>query len=272
MRHSSKLIKGVRYAYLEAGDGPLLLLAHGTFGGKELMRPQLDHLSQWFHCVALDWPGHGESGFNPNGWNADDLVENVVELINGFGEDSAFLAGVSQGGAIFSRVTLAYPERVRALVNMCGGPGEPPPAALARVNDLARLLAEETDETIRRREASLFASSYYHGPGFAEREPKLAELEVNLLLNQPVAALKLLPGVPASYKSILEQLSQITCPVLIIWGDRDLRPSLGAEVAAATPGAQLVVIEGGGHHVNVDAPTQTSVEIEKFFRSVLQRE
>jgi len=55
-------VNGIGYACVEKGKGPLLLLGHGTFGGKQLMLPQLDHLSRLFRTVAFDWRGHGESG------------------------------------------------------------------------------------------------------------------------------------------------------------------------------------------------------------------
>src|SRR5690349_12577743 len=126
-------VNGILYAYIEAGVGPLVLLGHGTFGGKELLRPQLDRLSEAWRAVAIDWPGHGESGFRPDGWTVDDLVDAVPALIDALDEDTAMLAGVSQGGAVFMRAALRYPERVGALVNMCAGPGPPPPEALARL-------------------------------------------------------------------------------------------------------------------------------------------
>ena len=162
MKESHAVVNGVRYAYFEAGNGPLVLLGHGMFGSKELMRAQVERLSQSFRCVAFDWPGHGGSGFNPNGWSVRDLVEDVVALIGALGEKAAFLAGVSQGGAVFSRVALAHPNAVRGLVIMCAGPGAPPPQGLAIARELARILGEEPDEFLRRRAAANYASTYFH--------------------------------------------------------------------------------------------------------------
>lgn len=255
---------GIDYACVEAGSGPLVLLCHGTFGGKRLMLPQLEHLSRHFRCVALDWRGHGQSGFTPGGWTADDLVEDIAALIQSLGEERAMIAGVSQGGAIGMRVALKYPGKVRALVNMCGGPGGPPPAAIERLYDLARGFAEERDETLRRAAVEEFAKGYFHAPDFADRDPKGFANEVDTILAHPRESLGLLPCVPASYVDITPRLPEITCPTLIIWASHEARKTMGADLAAAIAGAEMVTIENAGHHVNVDQPKATSEAMERF--------
>lgn len=256
-------INGITYACLEKGEGPLILLMHGTCGGKQLMVPQMDALSSAFRCVAFDWPGHGESGFKPGGWTADDLVEDVSAIIAALGEESAILAGVSQGGAIAMRVALKYPKKARAIVNMCGGPGAPPPAVVAKLDAFTRLMAEGADDA-RRRAAADFATGYLHAPGFADREPRRFSDEVDVIMSHPRESMGLIFGVPISYVDITPRLGEIRCPTLIIWAPYDSRPGLGAELAAAIPGATLVIIPETGHHVNVDAPEATSAAIMDF--------
>lgn len=269
MRPYKLAINGIDYACIEAGDGPLLLLCHGTFGGKRLMLPQLEHLSRHFRCVALDWRGHGESGYTPGGWTADDLVEDLAAIISALGEERALIAGVSQGGAIGMRVALKYPDKVRALVNMCGGPGGPPPAAIDKLYALARFFAEEPDEAVRRAAATEFAEGYFHAPGFREWGGDRLANEVDVILAHSRASVALLPCVPASYVDITPRLGEIACPTLIIWASAEARKTMGNALAAAIPQARLVTIEHAGHHVNVDQPEQTSLAIERFLRSVV---
>lgn len=267
MASSYAQIGDVRYAYVSQGEGPLVLFGHGTFGAKELFRPQVEQLAGRFRCVAFDWPGHGQSGYDPGGWTADDLVSQVPALIDALGETTAVLAGVSQGGAIFMRVALKHPQRVRGLVNMCAGPGAPPADALGRMRSFAARLRDETDESLRRRAVDEFVAGSFHAPDFAHAHPQAAAAEAGLILAHPRDAIALAVEVPAGYVTIAGQLNGIACPVLVIWGAHDPRPHLGAEIAAAIPGAQLVVIEDAGHHVNVDAPAETTAAIEQFLRS-----
>jgi pimeloyl-ACP methyl ester carboxylesterase len=261
-------VNGISYSCLEDGQGPLLLLGHGTFGGKRLLLPQLNHLRRFYRCVAFDWRGHGETGYDPAGWTADDLVEDVAALIDKLGEERAIVAGVSQGGAVGMRVALAYPGKVRALVNMCGGPGGPPPAVAAVLDEFARILAEEHDEAVRRDAAITFATRHFHVPGFVEREPQRFATEIDVILSHPRESVRLLPGVPKSYVDISPRLGAIACPTLILWATNEGRPALGVTLAAAIPGAELATIANAGHHVNVDAPEETSAAVEKFLRSV----
>ncbi|WP_327751859.1 alpha/beta hydrolase [Sphingobium sp. SJ10-10] len=256
-------VNGIPYACIEEGEGALLLLMHGTTGGKQLLVPQIEALSDSFRCVAFDWPGHAESGYNPAGWAADDLVEDVVTIIAKLGEQKAILVGVSQGGAIGMRVALKYPEHVTALVNMCGGPGGPPPAALVKLDEFTRVMAEG-DEGQRRKAATDFATGYLHAPDFPERDPKRFADEVDLLLSHSKQSVQLLFCVPRSYVDITPRLGDIKCPTLIIWAPHDSRPALGEQLAAAIPGAKFVMIPNAGHHVNVDAPQETSAAIKAF--------
>lgn len=256
-------VNGIAYACIEEGEGPLLLLMHGTTGGKQLMKPQVNALSDSFRCVSFDWPGHAESGYKAAGWTADDLVEDVAAIITKLGEQRAILAGVSQGGAIGMRVALKHPDRVRALVNMCGGPGGPPPAAFERLDAFTKVMAEG-DESQRRKAAADFALGYFHAPDFAERDPQRFADELEVLLSHSRESVRLLFGVPRSYVDITPRLGDIKCPTLIIWGPYDARPALGEQLAAAIPGAKLVTIPNAGHHVNVDAPDATSAAIRAF--------
>jgi pimeloyl-ACP methyl ester carboxylesterase len=268
MKHFKLNVNGIGYACVEKGKGPLLLLGHGTFGGKKLMLPQLDHLSRFFRTVAFDWRGHGGSGYDLAGWTADDLVDDVVALIGLLGEQKAILAGVSQGGAVGMRVALAHPKKVTALVNMCGGPGGPPPAVVTLLDQFTKVLAEEENESLRREAAVAFATRHFHSPGFVEREPERFSAEIDVMLTHPRESVRLLPGVPKSYVDITPRLGAITCPTLILWAAQEGRPTLGSTLAAAIPGAVLVTIPNAGHHVNLEAPEETSAALEMFLRGI----
>jgi len=261
-------VNGIGHACVEKGKGPLLLLGHGTFGGKQLMLPQLEHLSRFFRTVAFDWRGHGDSDYDPAGWTADDLVEDVAALIGLLGEQQAIVAGVSQGGAVGMRVALAHPKKVKALINMCGGPGGPPPAVVTTLDQFAKILAEEENESLRREAAIAFATRHFHSPGFVEREPRRFSEEIDVILSHRRESVRLLAGVPRSYVDITPRLGAITCPTLILWATHEGRPALGSTLAAAIPGAQLVVIPNAGHHVNVEAPEETSAALEMFLRGL----
>lgn len=256
-------VRGLPYAYEEWGAGELVLFGHGTFGAKEMFRPQLERLSRTHRCVAFDWPGHGGSGHDPAGWGVDDLVADVPELIHALGARRAHLAGVSQGGAVFLRTAIAHPEAVASLTVMCAGTGPPPTAALDGLRQFARRIARLPDGPERRASAASFLAGF-HAPGFTERRPGAARQEVDLLLAHPRTALELLVEVPAGYVPVDDRLGLVGCPTLVIWGEHDMRPAFGAVLAASVESARLVEVAGAGHHVHIDEPDAVSDALATF--------
>jgi pimeloyl-ACP methyl ester carboxylesterase len=261
------VVDGIQYSYFEVGAGPLLLFAHGTFGVKESFTRQMEDLAPRYRCVSIDLPGHGGSSYDPKGWTIDDLVHAVPALIAALGERQAALAGVSQGGAVFMRAALMYPGKVLALIIMCAGATTPPPELMKRLREFAAVL-HNGDEATREHYARQFLSTF-HAPVLVEAGDAGIEQELTQVLKHSRQAMPLVAEVPASYRSVFDQLMQIACPTLIIWGDRDFRPLLGGEIAAQIPHAQLRVIRSAGHHVHIDAPAETARAIGDFLDSRL---
>lgn len=65
---------------------------------------------------------------------------------------------------------------------------------------------------------------------------------------------------------VLEHLAALAGPTLVILGARDTRYLLGCEVLAQRTGADLVLIDGGGHMVHRDNPESVNAAIGAFLR------
>ncbi|MDF1795538.1 MAG: alpha/beta hydrolase [Coxiellaceae bacterium] len=70
------------------------------------------------YVVAVDLPGHGLSGFIPEGVNyhLTDAVANTVKMLDELGWSQATLLGHSMGAAIVSIVAGSFPERAERLI------------------------------------------------------------------------------------------------------------------------------------------------------------
>jgi abhydrolase domain-containing protein 6 len=114
-------VDGQRWNYLEAGDGPPLLLLHGFTGSKENWLPVIGELSRDFRVLAPDLPGWGflqpTPPRPPHGYSADAArLAGFADAV--IGEPRFHLVGHSMGGGIAAVLAAGWPQRVERLVLM----------------------------------------------------------------------------------------------------------------------------------------------------------
>jgi len=114
-----------RLHYHEAGQGPALVLLHGSgpgVSGWSNFKGNLPDLSKTFRVIVPDMPGFGLSDRVelPRAYPrvAADAVAFLMEQL---GLDKAHVLGNSMGGYVAAELALAHPDRVERLVLM--GPG-----------------------------------------------------------------------------------------------------------------------------------------------------
>lgn len=247
-------IEGVPWAWEASGEGPCVCFFHGTLGSRAVWDSAVGELAGRYRCVAVDWPGHGRSGFNPAGWTVEDLVRAVPVLLADAGVQRAVFVGLSQGGAISLRVALSRPDLLAGLVTVSAGPDGPAPDIAAGLARLGAELAAADEPGRRGRLANLQDS--YHAPGWTRREPEAAERELAAMSSLVPQAYPLLTRIPGQYGTVEDELGGITCPALVVWGAHDPRAFWGARMAELISTARLAVIDNAGHHVPLDAPTE----------------
>lgn len=64
------------------------------------------------------------------------------------------------------------------------------------------------------------------------------------------------------------KLPAIAAPTLVIWGEHDriCNPRIGREIAAAVPGARLVIVRGAGHNPMWEKAATFDREVLEFLR------
>lgn len=114
------------------GGIPVLAL-HGWLDNAHSFLPLSRYLDDC-DLVAIDFPGHGQSGQRPAGerYHFDDYVFDVLAIADDLQWESLHLLGHSLGGAVATVVAAAAPERVRSLALVEGlGPLSAPAAETA---------------------------------------------------------------------------------------------------------------------------------------------
>jgi pimeloyl-ACP methyl ester carboxylesterase len=112
--------------YHEAGDGPPLLLLHGSgpgVSGWANYRGNLPTFARHFRCLVLDMPGFGKS-YAPDESPAMHAPDAVLAFLDELGLDKVPIVGNSMGGGVAARLAAAHPDRVTRLVTI-GGVGVP---------------------------------------------------------------------------------------------------------------------------------------------------
>jgi pimeloyl-ACP methyl ester carboxylesterase len=111
---------GIELAYDDRGDGPPLLLLHGSGGSADNWRHvfDLDALAATRRLIAPDARGHGRSS-NPGGaaaFSTRRCAEDTLALLDHLGLDRVRAIGLSMGGNTLLHLATIAPGRVDAMV------------------------------------------------------------------------------------------------------------------------------------------------------------
>ncbi len=118
MRTGRVRARGLDFATLEDGDGPLVLCLHGFPDHPRSFRHQLPALAgAGFRAVAPALRGYAPTGPAPDGrYQPAALAMDAVALIEALGYDDAIVFGHDWGATAAYGAALAAPRRIRKLV------------------------------------------------------------------------------------------------------------------------------------------------------------
>lgn len=110
-------VEELKVYYESKGEGHALLLIHGAGSSCLNWKPQIEDLSEEFHAIAIDLPGHGRSqATDPSLITIDWYTKFVKKFLESMGIERVTPIGHSMGGAISMQFLLDYPESVECLV------------------------------------------------------------------------------------------------------------------------------------------------------------
>ncbi|WP_460355006.1 alpha/beta fold hydrolase [Mycobacterium sp. ZZG] len=249
--------------YHEAGDGPPLLLLHGSgpgVTGWRNFRGNLEGFARHFRCLVLEFPGFGVSD-DFGGHPMVDAQGAVVTFADALGLDRVDVIGNSMGGGIGSNFAIRHPDRVGKLVTI-GGVGtnvfSPGPS------EGIRLLQEFTEDPTRQRLIDWLRSMVYD-PALVTEE--LIEERWALATDpETLAAARRMYG-KAAFAAMMEMvrradapmpwatMHKVAAPTLLTWGRDDrVSPLDMALVPMRTiPNAEFHVFPNCGHWVMIEA-------------------
>jgi pimeloyl-ACP methyl ester carboxylesterase len=264
---------------LEAGDGPPLLLVHGSGMSASTWAPLLPHLAG-HRLIALDLPGFGRSdAFDYAGRSLRaHAVAQLTSLLDALDLERVPVVGTSLGGMWALCFAVDAPERITALaslgvpaVALPGMRGDPAFTALSTPG-LRRLVARIGSPSVAVTRRALARGAI--GPQAAERAPDGFFDVVHQGMRQPGfrtamlshmwLAMRLGRPRPGNFLSDAE-LQRIATPVLMVWGDDDPYggPEIGRRAAARMANAHLEVLPAR-HAPFLDDPQRCGALINRL--------
>jgi pimeloyl-ACP methyl ester carboxylesterase len=237
---------------------------HGGLSDGRSWFPQLQSLADAYDVIAWDAPGCGGSADPAVDLGLADYADAVAELVGELGVGPVHLVGHSFGAGLAIDVAGRHAHLVRSLVlsgAYAGWRGSLPPAEvdarLARgLTDLARPPAEWAEG---------YLADFFAHPVPAE---VLDVVRAMMLEVRPAGTRSMLHAfADADLRAVLPT---ITVPTLLVYGSADVRaPRAVAEALhAAIPGSRLLLLEGAGHDVNLEAPQEYDAAVRAFLQTV----
>ncbi|MEM0986257.1 MAG: alpha/beta fold hydrolase [Pseudomonadota bacterium] len=268
------LENGGRLHYRDEGlaDGPAIVMVHGFSASLHTWDGWVDALGDEYRMVRLDLPGHGLSRNFPieavgtTGFTgAIDAIATLLEI------DDFTLAGSSMGGHAAWAYTLAYPEKVDALV-LVGAAGwapteqeidEAPFVFKALSSSLVRRLVKGLDvrPMIESGLKNSFVDESFVTDAMVDRYAAL-----NRGRGHREAILHLLSGEAERVEATQANMAEIEAPTLVLHGreDRLIPVAHGERFADSIPDAALIIYDNIGHLPQEEVAERSAADLDSF--------
>lgn len=266
VRKEIELPGGLRYVYLEGGQGEPLMLLHGFGGNKDNFARTARYLTPRYRVIVPDQIGFGESTHLPDGnYTASAQAERLRMLAQALGISKLHLGGNSMGGQIAMTYAARYPNEVASLWLLS-------PAGIwsAPRSELASIVIEQGRNPLIARSEDEFAEVF----SFVMSDPPFVPRPVlNVLAKERIhnAALeeKIFPQIAT--ESAEKQVTGLNTPALIVWGEHDRVIHVGtAEVLhKLMPQSQVIIMRDTGHIPMLEKPRNSAEDYVRFRNSLL---
>ena len=261
--------KGGEVAYEVFGDGPPVVLVHGTPSRSYIWREVAPALSERHTVYVYDLLGCGESE-KGEGQDVSILAQArlLKELVAAWGLDGPAVAGHDIGGGIVLGAHLVEGVRFERI-------------ALLDAVTLSPWLSEANSSTwhvVEHPEAYATMPEGFFGAIFSayleESGTHLGKEAFEAYLAQwrgkegQEAFVRQAAQLEERHTAEFEpRLGSIEVPVQVIWGEADawLDPAQADRLSEAIPGSRLEKVAGAGHFVMEDAPREVAEILSGFF-------
>lgn len=244
------------------GEGPDILLIHGTGASTHSWRDVMPLLSGSHRVHAIDLPGHAfTSQADAQGRSLDGMVSGIAELLRTLNIKPAVVVGNSAGSAILARMCAMNhidPERFISfngaffpIAGIAGAVFSPIAKTFAAIPFMPNLFARMADaNAVARLMADTGSKLSPEGLALYQR-----------LFRSPTHIEATL-GMMAAWdlSGMTQDLSRLKTHVIMVaaQNDKTIPPAVAHKAAALTPHAQVVTVAHYGHLMHEEDPKQAA--------------
>jgi len=245
-------------------DLPVVVFLNGTTQTTRTWWLQVRHLQNKFRILLYDARGQGQSDLGKANLTLDGHVDDLIELLDHLGVNRAHLIGLSHGARVACRFGAVVPERTDRMI-LCGLGKKLDPRAAALLNSWSHILNSSSLETMV---WSMLPIVF--GEPFLEQHKSILEDMVSVIVKRNRAdAIKAHLKAMIHYLPVVDSISEVYPPTLIVTGNQDLIVQIGQSRALAKMlGAHLIQLKGVGHSPNMEAPEAFNQALLQFLLAI----
>ncbi len=253
-----------RLSYDDTGEGPLIV-ANPAMGDLRqeyrFLTPLL--VAAGYRVVTFDLRGLGESSVNWPAYGSTPTAQDLMALLRHLDAGPAVIYGCSLGAASAVYLDAEAPGLIRGMVLAAPFVRDAPTTLITRIGQRVLLAPGLT--------RPLFLNYF---PKWLPVPPPdltdyLAKLRANLSEPGRIQALRGL--FRSSHREAEARLGRVTAPALILMGTKDVDfpdPAAEARWIADRVKAEVVMLDGEGHHPHVGSPQRVADEVVKFIHTL----
>ncbi|MFX1477905.1 MAG: alpha/beta fold hydrolase [Promethearchaeota archaeon] len=265
--------------YIKHGSGTPFLVMHGGLGfDHTYFRPELDPLGSQLQLIYFDYRGHGRSGRPPvSTITFDKLADDTEELRKFLGFEKIGVIGHSAGGLVALKYAINFPQNLSHLILLNTFPAfdrkyvkdslteiqakNPSPEVMKAFNAPNSTTLEELKQNLR-------IINYLYVFNFnSEIKKRFDKMIDEMHFNLEISAIN---GSLMSRFNVLEDLSKITAPTLIIGGKGDaiVPVSQVKRLHENIRNSEIYLFEKSGHYPFLEEPELFINIILKWFNKM----
>ena len=258
--------------YLEAGQGPAILLIHGYAESSRMWRPLMPKLAGKARVIAPDLPGFGDSGIPADGLDMKSAAGRIHDLARSLGIERARVVGHDIGLMVAYAYAALFPSEVDKLALMDAFlPGvegwraiyDNPAIWHFRFNGpTPEKLVQGRERTYFEHFWNDFAADPGHSIPEADRRAYAAAYARPGRMRAGWAYFALFPKTATDFEEFAK--TKLGMPVLAIGGEKANGEALGKQAKLVATNATVVVLKNCGHWLMEEKPEETMDALVRF--------